>query len=112
MDDGEKPEPLLSRRAFFGLVGQGVGVVAIGGLVRFLEPNHFKFDRPPGAVIEEEFLSLCIRCDKCRKACPWDLIVPVPISEGFIDAGTPIVHGNCRHCWLCIPVCPTGALRK
>jgi ferredoxin-type protein NapG len=112
MDDRDRCHSLLTRRAFVGLVGNGIGVVALGGLIRFLEPNDFKFSRPPGAMVEEEFLSLCIRCDKCRKACPWDLISPVPLAKGIVNAGTPIVIGECRHCWLCIPVCPTRALRQ
>ncbi len=112
MGDRGNPDSLVTRRAFFGIVGNGIGVVILGGLIRYLEPNDIKFSRPPGAVIEEEFVSLCIRCDKCRKACPWDLIHPVPLTRGIIDAGTPIVIGECRHCWLCIPVCPTRALQQ
>lgn len=109
--DRERRDALVPRRAFVKLVGEGVIVVALGGLIRFFEPNEFKFIRPPGALVEEEFLSLCIRCDKCAKVCPWGVIRPVHITEGVINAGTPILQGHCRRCWLCIPVCPTGALQ-
>jgi ferredoxin-type protein NapG len=109
--DQDRPNSLLARRAFVVLVGQGAMVVALGGLIRFIEPKGFRLIRPPGALVEEEFLSLCIRCDKCREACPWGIIAPVPLTESAISAGTPILQGHCRRCWLCIPVCPTGALR-
>lgn len=112
MDIRNQPASRLARRTFIELIGKSAVVIVFGGLIRFLEPQWFRLYRPPGAVVEEEFLSRCIRCDRCRKACPWDLIAPVPLTEGLINAGTPILKGNCRHCWLCIPVCPTGALRN
>jgi ferredoxin-type protein NapG len=110
MGHRDRLNALLSRRAFVGLVGEGALVVALGGLLRFIEPKD-KFIRPPGALPEEEFLSLCIRCDKCRKACPWGLITPVPLTESVISAGTPRLPWHCPHCNRCISVCPTGALR-
>jgi ferredoxin-type protein NapG len=111
MSNRDKLDSLLARREFVGLMGQGAVVVALGGLIRFVEPKEFRLIRPPGALVEEEFLSLCIRCDKCREVCPWGIISPVPLTQSVISAGTPILQGDCRHCWLCIPVCPTGALR-
>ena len=109
-DDRDWFHSPVTRRAFVGLAGQGAVVVALSGLIRFFEPKGFRIIRPPGAVIEEEFLSLCIRCDKCREACPWEIIRPILLTESIISAGTPILEGHCLRCWLCIPVCPTGAL--
>jgi ferredoxin-type protein NapG len=110
MGDRHRPDSLVARRAFIGLVGKGAMVVALGGLLRFLGRND-SFIRPPGALPEEEFLSLCLRCDKCREACPWGLITPVSLAESVISAGTPRLRWNCPHCMRCGPACPTGALR-
>ena len=111
MGDRDNPASLLTRRAFFGIVGNGIGVVVLGGLIRSLEPNDIKFSRPPGAVIEEEFLSLCIRCDKCIDVCPYGLVSRVLITESLVAAGTPVIRGQmCPSCRRCIPFCPTGAL--
>ena len=46
--------------------------------------------RPPGAVGEVEFLSLCTRCDECIKACPAKAIRR---SNGLMDVaiGTPVI---------------------
>ena len=106
----DKVNSFLTRRAFVGLVGEGALVIALGGLLRFMEPKD-NFIRPPGAVPEEEFLSLCIRCDRCREACPYGLISPVPITESVISAGTPRLRGYCPLCLRCVSACPTDALR-
>jgi ferredoxin-type protein NapG len=105
-----KVNAFLTRRAFVRLVGEGALVVALGGLLRFMETKD-KFIRPPGALPEEEFLSLCIRCDRCREACPYGLISPVSVTESVISAGTPKLRGYCPHCWRCVSACPTDALR-
>jgi MauM/NapG family ferredoxin protein len=68
--------------------------------------------RPPGAVPEKEFLSKCIKCNKCLQICPYDSIVPAGSKYGT-SFGTPIINSRevpCYLCMLCPPVCPTGAL--
>lgn len=111
MGDQDMPSSLLGRRAFVGLVGSCATVFALGGLLRFSGRND-RFIRPPGALPEEEFLSVCIRCDKCRAVCPHGLISPVPLTESVISAGTPVLQGYCPRCRLCIYACPTGALKN
>ena len=101
---------LLTRRAFGGLVGKGAAAVAFSGLVAFLDLRR-ELIRPPGALPEEDFLSLCIRCDCCAKACPDGFITPVPLSESVVNAGTPRLFSYCLRCWRCTYSCPTGALR-
>jgi ferredoxin-type protein NapG len=105
----------LPRRAFLGLAGKAAIVVALGGFIRFLGRKD-RFIRPPGALPEEKFLSLCTRCPKCREVCPWGVITPVLLTESVISVGTPRLDfrkGSCigRRCRLCVWACPTGALR-
>jgi ferredoxin-type protein NapG len=109
MVDRDRPDSHLTRRAFVELLGKGAIVVVLGEILRLWEGGEY-IPRPPGARPEDEFLSLCLRCDLCREACPWDIIVPIPIAESLINAGTPVLRGSCRYCDLCIEACPTGAL--
>jgi ferredoxin-type protein NapG len=111
MSDRDRPDSLLTRRAFVGLMGKGATAVVLGGFIRLLErEDHFL--RPPGALPEGEFLALCIRCDRCRDACPYGFISPVPLIESVISVGTPRLLGYCPRCRHCIYVCPSGALRN
>jgi ferredoxin-type protein NapG len=105
-----------TRRAFLGLAGKAaivVGLVGLGGFIRFLGTRD-RFIRPPGAVTEEKFLSLCIKCQKCQEVCPTGTITPVLLAEGVASAGTPKLDfrlGYCNLCMKCIEICPTGALQ-
>ena len=105
--------PPLTRRALLGLVGQALIVVGLGGSIRFLGQKD-RFLRPPGALTEGEFLSLCIKCQKCQEVCPTGAITPVLLTEGVADVSTPKLSfrpGYCNLCMRCIEVCPTGALQ-
>ncbi len=72
--------------------------------------------RPPGAVPENEFLSKCIGCGECMKACPTNTLQPCLFSDGlhrlYTPKVVPRVAGCEEKCHLCGHVCPTGALRK
>lgn len=105
----------LTRRALLGLVGKAAIVVGLVGLgfIRFLGRND-RFIRPPGALPEEGFLSLCIKCQKCQEVCPTGTITPVLVTEDVASVGTPKLDfrlGYCNLCMRCIEVCPTGALQ-
>lgn len=76
--------------------------------------NFFKLNRlrPPGAVGEEMFMELCIRCARCIEVCPYDSIHRADLYEK-LQIGTPYVFADKRACYLCMKcpsVCPTGAL--
>ena len=57
--------------------------------------------RPPGAKPEAEFLSLCIKCDRCVASCPYQSIVAADWRYGFA-VGTPIVRPRAVPCYLCM----------
>lgn len=67
--------------------------------------------RPPGALAEDKFRQLCIRCGKCIEICPHNSI---RLSGGWGRSRLlPVVepaHGPCQLCMKCPAVCPVGAL--
>lgn len=68
--------------------------------------------RPPGAKPEEEFIDLCIKCNRCTASCPYDTIRPAGWKYG-LSVGTPVIEPRevpCYLCMICPDVCPTGAL--
>lgn len=70
--------------------------------------------RPPGAVVEAEFLALCTKCDDCMKACPHGSIRKSDIKSDPAY-NTPVIIPSVKPCYLCddfpcIKACATGAL--
>lgn len=109
----------MNRRSFLkwmgGIVGFFVAALSIG--LGFLTKwPKASLVRPPGALGEEEFTKVCMRCTRCVNICPQKAIEPAPISAGFVNAGTPMVVGRCigysGECLRCTKVCPTGALQR
>lgn len=106
----------VSRRIFLTSVGAGL---AIPMVVRTLtsqtesRPDEFLI-RPPGAQIEETFLSLCLRCGLCLKICPTNGLQPAGLEAGVTGMFTPhfdMRKGYCEYdCTLCGQVCPSGAI--
>jgi ferredoxin len=71
--------------------------------------------RPPGSMPERQFLTLCIRCGECFRACPNDALQPLGFARGWEGLWTPHLvadwSGCDPSCCNCGQVCPTGAIR-
>ena len=104
------------RRKFVKYSTLGVLGLAMGAGVFFspygrVEENRL---RPPGAVAEDKFLALCIKCGQCLQVCPYHSIELSDIAKGH-GLGTPYIDATKRGCYACNAVpcvlaCPTGAL--
>jgi MauM/NapG family ferredoxin protein len=72
--------------------------------------------RPPGALPEPDFLTTCVRCGECMKACPTNTLQPIWLTAGLEGIFSPVMTprlGPCAvNCNVCGQVCPTGAIRK
>ncbi|MGA8012579.1 MAG: 4Fe-4S dicluster domain-containing protein [Candidatus Acidiferrales bacterium] len=107
----------VARRVFFaGSAGALLAVWARRtGAARYRKSDTLL--RPPGAVPEDRFTGLCIRCNNCVHACPSKIIRPDTGHEaGLAGFGAPVVRFDTDYkycletCNACTQVCPTGAL--
>jgi len=118
---GETP---LGRRGFLAS-GVGLASGALAGAAVAMLPSSPRrgasaaalapLVRPPGALPEPHFTSLCVRCGECLQTCPNDVLQPVGFERGVENAWTPQVVADwsgCEpSCNNCGQVCPTGAIR-
>jgi len=107
----------VARRVF--LAGAGGAMLGLWarriGAARYRKSDTLL--RPPGAVPEDRFTGLCIRCNNCVHACPSTIIHPDTGQEaGFAGFGAPVIKYDTDYkycletCNACTQVCPTGAL--
>lgn len=102
-----------TRREFVAGACLLAGTLAIGGVSKAFGSSSTGLLRPPGGQDEDAFLAACLRCDRCRTACPRGVIKLAVVTDGFLEARTPVLDfhaGLCDFCDECIDVCPTGAL--
>lgn len=107
----------LERRRVLGVLGTSV---LVGGLWRTQLKDRTAdgyLIRPPGAVVEDRFLDLCLRCEECVKACSstGKCLQPSGSEYGWTGFWTPrarMREGYCEYsCTVCGQVCPSGAIQ-
>ncbi|HEX2958986.1 MAG TPA: 4Fe-4S binding protein, partial [Chitinispirillaceae bacterium] len=107
------PVNIQRRHVLSGLLlGITTPVVLRGTVVRSASVQPV---RPPGSIPESDFLTRCIACGQCIKACPNHALGPSGIFDGLHRISTPRLmaqNGYCETgCTTCTHVCPTLAIR-
>jgi polyferredoxin/formate hydrogenlyase subunit 6/NADH:ubiquinone oxidoreductase subunit I len=110
-------KPDMGRRALLGGILAGISLPLLGRLDgRMGKVSDPRLIRPPGALPEIDFLTLCQRCGLCMKVCPTNAIHPTLGEAGMSGFWTPcliMTQGYCEYtCTLCSTVCPTGAIAE
>jgi formate hydrogenlyase subunit 6/NADH:ubiquinone oxidoreductase subunit I len=102
------------RRAAVLAVGAGVATAVLLGTGVARAVKRPGLIRPPGAQDEARFLSRCLRCSECMKACPTSGLQPTLAEAGLEGLWTPVLRsrlGYCDYaCNACGQVCPSGAI--
>lgn len=74
--------------------------------------------RPPGAQDEEDFVSRCLRCQECVRACMTGCLEPAGREYGARKQWTPRFNPALAKCEFelcgrtCARACPVGAIRR
>jgi ferredoxin len=78
--------------------------------------SNKKLIRPPMSREERDFLSSCIRCTECIKACPTGILKTAGLEFGVRALWSPVMvptEGFCKPgCNACSQACPTDAIMK
>jgi ferredoxin-type protein NapF len=102
----------FSRRIF---LATGTGLFAGWIIPRWINLPEKQLFRPPAALNEKLFNTLCLRCGNCIKACPTKIIKHYTNPDKPVAWMTPEVSfengGYCLgDCNLCGTVCPSGSI--
>ena len=107
----------ISRRRFVASAGWGLLLLGVYRTAPLKIDASEKNIRPPGAVAEDKFLDLCLRCQQCTGVCSTTggCLQPAVSEAGMEGLWTPVARmreGYCEfNCNLCGQVCPSGAIK-
>ena len=99
------------------VIKSAVGGIVLGLGSKCIGSSYAPDDliRPPGALREERFKDVCVRCGNCIKACITNGLQPTLYESGWDGILTPRLIpriGECdEYCNRCGSACPTGAIR-
>jgi ferredoxin len=109
----------MSRRYALGSLGLGLFAalsVKLSPLRGEAKLRNARLIRPPGALPEDRFVSVCTGCGECLKVCPNNALHPAFLEAGLDGLYTPKLVpriGYCEElCNFCGRVCPTQAVRS
>ncbi len=109
-----KVAPSPSRRAALATLAAAAGGLALAKASPEARLPEALLIRPPGAQNEEAFLTRCLRCSQCIRACPTGGLQPSLLENGLEGLFTPRLVsrlGACDYaCTACGQVCPSGAI--
>jgi polyferredoxin/Pyruvate/2-oxoacid:ferredoxin oxidoreductase delta subunit len=115
---GQAEEVDLTRRGALVAAAAGAAAYPLLRMRRsWLGAKGDPLIRPPLAGRDsQEFLSKCLRCAQCMRACPTQVIQPAGLEAGLESLWTPQVAprpGYCEYnCDLCGKACPSGAIPR
>jgi len=106
----------LNRRQF--MITSGISILSLSLLSAGIKNKNSQQRRirPPGALVEDEFLDRCIRCFECIRICQSNgrCLQPDAIHASLLELWVPVAmmrEGYCEYnCNLCGQVCPTEAI--
>ncbi|MFO8083231.1 MAG: 4Fe-4S binding protein [Desulfobacterales bacterium] len=117
-ESGEQVSPDITRRGLVVSIAVGLFIPPMLRLSGGVSQNwDSAMVRPPGSVVEEEFLKRCIKCGQCMRICPTNVIQPAGLETGLEALWTPSLNfrvgtSGCQHnCIACGNICPTAAIR-
>jgi polyferredoxin/Pyruvate/2-oxoacid:ferredoxin oxidoreductase delta subunit len=115
---GEIDATGVARRGFVLSLFSGLAMVPLVRLGGAVGANwSSRVIRPPGALVEEDFLARCIKCGQCMRICPTNIIHPAGLEGGLEGLWSPTLNfrigtSGCQYnCTVCGHVCPTAAIR-
>jgi ferredoxin len=105
----------LATRRMFIAVAAGLGFSLVAQKIGQARSDDAPL-RPPGAIKEDKFTGLCLRCGNCIRTCPSKIIHPDMGQSGVLGFLSPVVRYESDYCKekcnACTTVCPSGALES
>jgi ferredoxin len=106
---------IAATRRMFIAVAAGLGCSLLSNKIGQARSGDAPL-RPPGAIREDKFTSLCLRCGNCIRACPSKIIHPDRGQSGVFGFLSPVIRYKMEYCKqdcnACTAVCPSGALQQ